>query len=361
MKYGYHKNFGINFSGIENSTRKEAESVKPERQIPIGNAADLEKTKEVLPAVEVKNHVIWVNPNFSEAPFSLQEGRQTNLGLFLTSNAGDKNSYPIEIEKQHRRSGMIGRVIFKDSDRNVYRDVDLKGGGHIETPVQGKLSRVGAIRWSEEASKGVLGIMNLAAAYHDKDMSEEFIAKGIDTHRVLGIIALDEIVIQNGEIISIDEAKRQNFLPDAIRPVIEVRAFGIKTRFSEIGVDNPKSQKYIEDAKKFISQKEGINFENDKDYLIWLAKKVGKNLGLMQKNDFCHKYLIFGHNITLDGCLVDLDSVEKVNDQNRQKLFDDDFKAATQALMNLSEFFKTHLDSKILQTFQESYEQAKQI
>jgi hypothetical protein len=44
----------------------------------------LKKEKSQLPALEVANHVDWVNAGFSSLPFNLQAGKPCAFGLFLT-------------------------------------------------------------------------------------------------------------------------------------------------------------------------------------------------------------------------------------------------------------------------------------
>lgn len=46
---------------------------------------------EKLPAIEVKNEVVWVN-NDVEAPFNFEENKSSKIGVFLTPEPNKKES-----------------------------------------------------------------------------------------------------------------------------------------------------------------------------------------------------------------------------------------------------------------------------
>ncbi len=54
-------------------------------QPPIGEAKKLEAAKETLPTVEVNNHVLWVNENFPELPYS---SIYADVSLFMINKNG---------------------------------------------------------------------------------------------------------------------------------------------------------------------------------------------------------------------------------------------------------------------------------
>ena len=139
-------------------------------------------------------------------------------------------------------------------------------------------------------------------------MSEFFIKQGLRTHRALAIIRLDEIVVENGEKISVSKARKFGYIKYTTEPVIEVRAFGTKARIADA-----KDQVLSEDAKHIVAQelgKDPYNFSKE-DYVQWFAQTLGKQVAIIHNAGFIHGYLT-DHNITLDCRIVDLDSVKKI-------------------------------------------------
>ncbi|GEM_PF-2126015 len=330
--------------------------------LPIGKAKELEAKKEILPAVEVGNHVLWINPAFRELPFKLEEGKPTRLGVFLTSEPSEgEKTYPIESGSMHGRSGIVGRAIFKDQDGQFYRDIDAKGLGSVGA-AELKVSSV-MLRNEKESS----GILDLAAAYHDKETSEAFHAAGIGAHRVIAIISLEEIVDENGKKISIEEARARGLIAKSNKPVIEIRSFGTRARFTDAG-ETKNGRLYLDDAKALVAQELGCKPENfsDQDYLKWLVAVIGKNLGLMHKNFWYHGYLNNEHNVTLDGRFVDFDSVVKLNPdhekyKDRERLFQEDNVGLYWSFIHLVRGL-THrheIDSSFQEIFGQEYKKAK--
>ena len=90
---------------------------------------------------------------------------------------------------------------------------------------------------------------------------------------------------------------------------MEVRAFGSRARLQDL--DSPKGKLLLGDAKKLVAEELDINPNEftEEQYFNWLARTTGKNLGLLKKKGWQHSYLSAGHNITLDGRLVDFDTI----------------------------------------------------
>ncbi len=303
-------------------------SEKIEKQLPIGlGQTELSKDRTLLPAVEVANEVGWVN-NKMNLPFQLKVGESSRLGMFLSPDPKEgENVHDLEVSSSHTRSGILGRVIFSDKEGRLYRDIDLKGIGiNRDNEVQD----VGDIISSSHFSGfiGTPGISNEELIRRDIKYSELFLKAGIRTHRVVALIELKEIIDRNGEKISIAEAKKRNILAEKDEPVIEVRAFGVRSRLWDVVVGftresyetNPqKSLKLLADAKGIVAQELGI--ENDKfaysDYFEWLVKTIAKNIARMHYNGWVNGYLT-AHNLTLDGRIVDLDSVELLSEHNKR-------------------------------------------
>ncbi|MDO8496074.1 MAG: hypothetical protein Q7S43_01330 [bacterium] len=342
-----------------------------ERQLPVGiGGAELKKDRETLPAIEVANEVAWVN-NKMNSPFDLKVGRQSRLGMFLTPNPQEgENIFNLEVSESHTRSGILGRVIFNDKEGRLYRDIDLKGMGYITSgpDVDGKgyKREVGQVlgsygKISGEQSQfsyflGTTGIANQELIRRDIDFSEKFLKAGIRTHRVIAVIDLTEIIDEDGKKISIAAAKEKDILSKEDEPVIEVRAFGVRSRLFDLmnhskniasdGTLPPKARKILDDAKSFVTQEQNINLANftDDAYFKWLADTIAINIARMCHHGWVSGYLTV-HNITLDARLVDLDSVivfredrdeEGVN--GMRKSYENDFDYARE---ELTAFFST--------------------
>lgn len=326
---------------------------KENPRLPIGGTAELNAKKETLPAVEVKNHVLWVNPDFPELPLRLPTAEElkratengktisTKFALFLTPAPGEKEkTFSLEVAPLHGRSGILGRVIFKDREGNLYRDIDIKGGGYscIDSIDDKDFNNrklglcVGPVK--RRYSDGSLGIVESDRAFWDRDMSEKFLKAGIRVPRTIAIIALEEIVDWNGGKIPVEEAARQGAIIEPMsRPVLEIRAFGTKSRledvsggesYEQMARDENRRRLMLKDARQLVAKELGKTPESFswEEYFEWLAETVGRNVGLMHKNGWCHHYLSAGHNITLDGRLVDLDSVVEEGDEKYDEEYD---------------------------------------
>lgn len=106
------------------------------KELPIGSVEKIIKEREklTLPVENVKNTVVSINPAFPEAPFKLEQGKPTRLGLFFTSSqTKEAKSLTISPEEKEGRSGLLGSIVFRDKDGLLYRDVDLKGTGYFKS------------------------------------------------------------------------------------------------------------------------------------------------------------------------------------------------------------------------------------
>ncbi len=352
--------------------------------LPIGKTQELETSKDTLPAIEVANKVLWVNPDLDYPFFHIEEGKPTNLGMFLSHQSvrvEDRTEIKMHVETEtyHGRSALLGRVIFGEKKkeglpRQLFRDVDIKGLGYVNY-FHSHRPYVSDIELNEDEISSN-GILSLKDAQKDVAMAETFRDFGIRTNRAIAIVALEEVVY-DGKKISIAKAKAKGLIAASVVPVLEIRAFGTHLRLIDAmggGFDPPpksvtKKELSIEDARLLVAQELGENpnnFNNFK-YATWLAKIIGKNLGLMHKHGYIHKYLRQGHNITLDGCIVDFDSVEPIgveSDDNFSK-FNDDYREARTALKNLllqvPQLHSTDIEfQQILEEFQTSYQEIRQ-
>ena len=282
---------------------------------------------ETLPAVEVKNEVVWVNDKVA-MPFVFEKGKPSNLGVFITPKPKEGEPvFNLGVMDEHFRSGDLGKVVFrgKDNPKLVYRDVDLNGAGGFEV-VEG-IFQVAELysetRKETPYGKSIWGIMNLDFAEYDRDMSEILVEKGLRTHRVLAIIKLKELVNPEGNKISIKKAIEWGYIKTTTKPVVEVRAFGVKSRISDLFVNNPHKEKVewlLRDAKEVVAREFNIDLErfSTRDYLLWLARTLGEQVAILHNNNYSHGYLT-PHNITLDCRIVDLDSVSPLEEMSQEQ------------------------------------------
>lgn len=366
-------------------------SIEKPKNLPLGTGETFAqgRAKETLPALEVKNTVIWVNPAFKkDMPFNIELGKPTNLGIFFTKKPEE---YPKEKERKpvimpeysQGRSGLLGSVIFKDADGNLWRDVDAKGMGRfivISKPLPKTVETtrsVGKIFQDPENPQKAAGLMDYEFALRDKNYSEKFLKAGIRTHRVVAISDLEELIDQDGKKISIDEARKQKVISQEIHPVLEIRAFGTKERTSYIDpIMNPggdeRSLQALADAKNMVAQETGLSPQNfsDQDYARWFAETLGKQVAKIANLKLFHGYLS-DHNITLDCRIVDLDSVAPVKEfigttgiaetkpySSEQDLYEKDFKIARKTMERMLiglNFVGTAEEEKIMSIFDYAY------
>lgn len=319
---------------------------------PIGEARKLDEIvsknwqEHLLLFSQVENEVLEVNPAFEGTlPFKLEKGKSSPLGLFAEAVFEQKPSelpagkQALEFWPKHRRSAILGRAIFADKAGGLYRDVDLKGVGHLGYP-----GKVLALRKDKYISGGYTGLLGRDTAFLDYYLSEDFFREGIRIARVLGIIELKEL-INKGKKLSLKEAVEIGIIDDDFFPTIEVRAFTTKLRIDDAHTSGSEErQLLIEDAKKLVSQELGRQKTlSNKEYSEWFVKTLGCNVGMMHKNGWLHNY-IGAHNITLDCRIVDLDGVSELRN-NKQRL--EDIKTSWNATGLLAAMLESVDDSKL--------------
>lgn len=309
-------------------------SIETKSKTPVGMGKEINKfvntgrNKNYLVRFHpVDNTVIEVNPDI-HSPFKLTVGEPTPLGVFASGfkEGRDKKGkwvkMPVfECWTPHRRSALLGRVIFADRQGRMYRDLDIKGVGYIDvSPYSGP-----NIKWpgGKVETGGLHGLLGEESARFDLQMSEEFSNAGIRTYRTVAIVELKEIVI-GGKLISVKEAYERGLvteLTEDFHPVAQIRAYGTRARIDDAQHTDPAfSQLLLGDAQNLVSQELGLANFTSGDYMEWFAKTLGENVGLMHKNGWSHNYLT-GHNITLDCRIVDLDGVRKLS--SKKEMYQD--------------------------------------
>ena len=201
---------------------------------------------------------------------------------------------------EHGRS-LSFNVKFSDKHGNVYNYIDVKGAG---------LPKKGPHRDNETIKKditsGVWGLLEYWGAKADWDASNLMIKKGVKTSAPIAIIEIKELILKDGERKSIEELKKMGMIPQTIKyddevceykPVIYLRAFTEFMRFDGV------TKKDLADFAK------EHGFKSTHDYMDWWMKEVAKNLAKLHDLGKVHHYM-GGHNLTLDGRIVDNDGVK---------------------------------------------------
>lgn len=294
--------------------------ISENKRIITGLGYNPEEDLERLPAKEVKNEVLWVNKDV-EMPFNLEVGKAARLGMFLSSNISEsEKSFPLGAMEWHMRSGLVGKVVFKDQEGRLYRDVDIKGVGAIKMEFPSEKLVVEKMEPQEKhySKETPHGFCDYKYAENDKHKSELLLKKGLRTHRVLGIIKLKEVIDEDGNKISIAEARKNHYIRKNTQPVLEVRAFGTKARIMDF--NSERTNRLLLDARIMIAQELGKKPEefSREDYLEWFAKTLGEQVAIIHNAGYWDGYLT-EHNITLDCRVVDLDSVERFTGNGVEK------------------------------------------
>ncbi|GEM_PF-2670422 len=279
---------------------------------------EIDRRGSLLLFARVDNEVLFVNPEV-HTPLQLKEGQPTPLGVFVESAVGNysgvtSGKHLMQYIEGHHRSSVIGRVLFADKEGRVYRDIDLKGVGNM---IHGGDGVMVLKPGGKHSLGGLYGLVDRDTAFPDYDISEQFLQAGIRTYRILGIIGLKELVV-DGRRMNLKEAVKEKVIDEDFHPVLEVRAFGTKARIAEMEKVKYRAQ-VLEDAKSLVAKELGKENISDQEYIEWFARTLAENVALIHKNGWFHKYLN-NHNITLDGRVVDLDSVRSLDSEGERTL-----------------------------------------
>ncbi|MEK7156344.1 MAG: hypothetical protein AAB790_00880, partial [Patescibacteria group bacterium] len=270
----------------------------------------LNSGREKLPAIALDNTVLEVNPAFDGTlPFDLRKGTRGDLALFFgEENGSDKE---LGVREFHWRSGDLAQIVFRDTKGRKYRDVDLKGCGYLR---QAGVESIHNPQWEKDTASGhygYLGLLNKDRAQNDSHVSELLTTNGVRTHRSIAIFELKELPVGWGETlerVQISELKERGLLDAEYDPVIQMRAFGTKTRLGE-----PVNRADFDDAISLIRSEGETAPTTRLGYLYWFIDALAQGIGRMHKLGYVHRYLT-ERNVTLDCRIVDLDAAKRVGD-----------------------------------------------
>jgi hypothetical protein len=219
------------------------------------------------------------------------------LSVFIDRNG---NAATLELLglPAHGRSFFLN-VKFSDRFGNVYNYISIKGTG---------LHEKGTQKYDETirtyGNTDVWGLLNYDDAKIDWNMSNLFLRNGIRTSAPIAMGRVEELIFAGGRRISMQDLRKQGRIPAYVEetgekveyiPVLYLRGF------SEIMRLQDAKQ---EDYERFADA-HGMTRD---EYRDWWIEEVAKNLARMHNLGKAH-YGLNVHNLTLDGCIVDHDTV----------------------------------------------------
>lgn len=253
--------------------------------------------REFFPAIEVANHVLWVNPEIN-LPFSISVDQPSELGVFVINyGSGIKSRLSLGFENINHRAGFLGEIVITDSRGNLYRDFDLKGVGYVTNPAGKDILRVYQTRL--RGKDDTWGTWRNDKAEREREITEFLVKRGVRTYRIAAILELEEIALPRGEIISVEEAKRRGVINQNETPAIGLRVYRNRDRIRH---QETNSETIFHRAKTIMEQelKHKLSWE---EYLFWFAQTLGENLGKIQESHW-HGW-VSTHNITLACEIID--------------------------------------------------------
>lgn len=273
-----------------------------------------QEARPFFPTTKVENEVVWVN-NQITSPLDLTIMQSSSLGVFLVGSDSSKVSdISLAVETAHGRSGYLGKYDVVDKKGIKFPHVDLKGTGYIksykredpESKAYDYEPRVEIIGRKDENS--TYGIWRRDKAEREITITENINNEGIRTNRIMGLIKINEVSLPDGQIITIEQAKKAGLIHPFEEPVIGVRAYRFRERIQHC---YRHSEEFITQAKDEVSQELGREL-SWQEYLVWFSETLGQNLAMLHEADYYHG-APEEHNITLAAEIVDFGLGEPTN------------------------------------------------
>lgn len=243
-------------------------------------------------------------------------------------------------------------IEISDKHGNEYECIGFKGGGMPKDSHNGRKFRMTV---KKEGESGVVfGLERKVDALHDMEVSNKLIEAGMHTAAYVAVIELSGIRTERGRVISIDDARERGRIPKGIvnlyngetvdfDPVICLRAMRTPLRLSDIT---------REDVENYAAER-GMC---PKEYFKWWIGEFARNLAILHDTGMTHDNLI-GHNVTLAGEIVDLNTViargvtkmrEDIADALRlvRNFSDIGMNSAHECRLGRALFMKTYLENR---------------
>jgi hypothetical protein len=216
-------------------------------------------------------------------------------------------STELSLKGPYRHSRVLSfNILFMDRYGNKYKYLAFKGVGMPEKSELGKEHKRPVNLKQSVGGDNVLGLDRNINALGDWNYGNYFLRNGIHTTVPVALIRLRSILTKDGETKSIRQAVKDGDLPATREyegrqvkfvPYLSVKGFSEIMRIVDI-----RDSGYEAVASEF-----GLSVP---EYTRLWTVEVARNMALMHNLGLAHGY-ITNHNITVDGRLVDLDSVDE--------------------------------------------------
>lgn len=369
----------------------------PNSKIPERGLDRLVKTDVLhpIPAIRMANKVVYVNPKFVS-----NNGTNTSLAFKL----GDPSNYAYQVAlantptpadatlyaRWHNKRSAIFTKGHHRIASEIFPYIDVKGIGLIDNIYKdGKRTFITSPVYPDKTSEDeVWGLATKSSANVDIQNTEKLAKFGMRIVPTVAMAEINEILGPEGEPIAVDEAKKKGMLSKETEPVIVFRALKTPFRMIEVALNperreslgSPLSDEEIKTTKAIVSEAlldltedQSIpaniratffntdNTVNIEAYMRWISPTIGRELGIMHRNRVVHGFLGQLHNFTLDGRIMDFDSLDFKASQHRIQdeawiMFDKEYDFYKQFLSGLPQLFDSTIDpDELLQLTKNAY------
>jgi hypothetical protein len=252
------------------------------------------------------------------------------------------NNAEMELNGLSRHGRVLSfNIRFRDKYGNEYDYVSIKGGGITAQSTEASYNN--SVYNSPHDDEGVRGLEWSLDALADWVESNHLLEHGARTTVPIALIQLKSIVMADGTKKSVEEAVSEGILPvnkmydyefRKFVPVLYIRGFREIMRV--LDADAVDFEAFA--AERGLSRKEYAR--------LW-SKEVARNVAILHDLGKVHTYLN-DHNITLDGGIVDLDSVE---DASFKKIEGD----LLELLSVIDTFSKLNINHSLFHEFMREY------
>lgn len=320
----------------------------------------------------------YINPHiqFTNTLYDFSRGLPKQLPFMIA--LGDKRKHPdalLYCRPDNRRTGVVTSSSGIIMDGIPLNYLDEKGMGQLNedwatsSPIRYQSIRVYPMFAGLLNGKPTTwGGADLEYTVHDAQSCDALASDGIRIIPTVAIVKIDKIPNQNGEYLSIDEAKKQGLVAQNSTPAIQFRAYVTPFRPKEfIFTENSRLPEKELQRRRLMMLEALTDMSVDKSipidplnlveslptYLIWFAQTFGQAIARLHNAKKVHNWLHELHNITLDVRIVDSDGLEtNVTErdiyQERGTLFTDFAKSRCELWKfyeSIKSLFELHTDS----------------
>jgi hypothetical protein len=250
----------------------------------------------------IKGKLVYFNDELFPKLSAVKEEIAKELSLFVDWS-GKNAEFEAKRLLEHGRSFSFNHVLV-DKEGRVWKYIHVKGGGVSKRNIRDANQPVTSGGELDEAE----GLFDIEGAVADRDSSILFLKNGVKTAAPFMIIEIKEAIMKDGGRKSIEDLKKEGKLPENIRyddeilpyrPVLYIRLFSEVMRLA----DATKSdyEKFAEEHKMSL-----------KEYRRWWVGREAENLARIHELGKFHGG-IGDHNLTIDGCIVDNDSIKSIS------------------------------------------------